>query len=58
MRLISFLVFITSLCFSGSIRTHAQSVVAGSMQDEKGKPVQYASVHLLKAADSSLVKGA
>jgi len=58
MRLISFLVFIISLCFSGSIRTQAQSVVAGSMQDEKGKPIQYASVHLLKTVDSSLVKGA
>ncbi|HTF28413.1 MAG TPA: outer membrane beta-barrel family protein [Flavitalea sp.] len=58
MRLISLLVFIISLCVSVSLRSHGQSVVAGTMQDENGKAIQYASVHLLKAADSSLLKGA
>lgn len=36
----------------------AQSAIHGIIKDANGKPLQYATVLLLKASDSSLVKGA
>jgi len=35
-----------------------QGKVSGSLQDEQGKPMDYATVSLLRAKDSSVVKGA
>lgn len=51
------LLLIIAFCFSGARALQAQSVIYGALQDETGKLLQFASVHLLKAADSSLVKG-
>src|SRR5687768_13062033 len=51
------LLLILGFCFSGTRPLRAQSVIYGVLQDETGKLLQSASVHLLKAGDSSLVKG-
>lgn len=37
--------------------TKATGTVAGTLTDEKGKPMDYATVSLLKSQDSSVVKG-
>jgi len=54
MRYITLLITAIFFCFTG---IQAQSVISGTLQDEQGKLMQYASVHLMKSSDSSLVKG-
>ncbi|TWR29802.1 TonB-dependent receptor [Mucilaginibacter pallidiroseus] len=52
---------ITTLSLFGSLLSVAQSpgksAVSGSLQNETGKPMDYATVTLLRAKDSSVVKG-
>lgn len=49
---------ILALLSLNSFRTHAQGKISGQITDEKSKIVEFASVTLLKAKDSTLVKGA
>ncbi|AHM62722.1 TonB-dependent receptor [Flammeovirgaceae bacterium 311] len=50
------LIFI--LLSAASFTTYAQSTLNGKVVDEQNKPLAYATVTLLNAADSALVKGA
>lgn len=50
------LIFI--LLSAASFTTFAQSTLNGNLADEQNKPLPYATVTLLNAADSALVKGA
>ncbi|HVW95743.1 MAG TPA: outer membrane beta-barrel family protein [Mucilaginibacter sp.] len=45
------------LTFATAQPSAAFSTVNGTLHDDKGKPMDYATVSLLKAADSSVVKG-
>jgi hypothetical protein len=54
---ITLLLLVASLSFAGINALHSQSSITGNLQDEKGIVVPFASVHLLKTEDSSLVKG-
>ncbi|MDZ7898973.1 MAG: TonB-dependent receptor [Arcicella sp.] len=47
-----------SLLFVSNFETHAQGKISGQITDDKNKIVEFASVTLLKAKDSTLVKGA
>jgi hypothetical protein len=51
------LIIINGLLFTHNGSLLAQSAISGSIVDENSKPLQFASVHLLKSYDSSLVKG-
>lgn len=48
------LILLTGFSFS----SFAQSTITGHIQDENKQPVGYATVTLLKVADSALIKGA
>src|SRR5882757_6866957 len=51
-----FIVFAGSIAFA---QTAGQSAsLSGSLQDEQGKPMMYATASLINAQDSSIVKGA
>src|SRR5665213_1543253 len=52
---LSFLILL--FCVIGTRKVSAQSSIHGIIEDQNGKPVQYANVLLLKISDSSLVKG-
>lgn len=58
MNPITLLLLATSLFLSGIQSLQAQSTISGILQDEDRLPVPLASVHLLNAKDSSLVRGA
>ena len=49
---------IASLLFISNIETFAQGKISGQITDDKNKIVEFASITLLKAKDSTLVKGA
>jgi iron complex outermembrane recepter protein len=52
------LLFFASLLFIANIETNAQGKISGQITDDKNKIVEFANVTLLKAKDSTLVKGA
>ncbi len=52
------LFLIASLLFISNAETNAQGKISGQITDDKNKIVEFASVTLLKAKDSTLVKGA
>ena len=52
-----FLLLIISTDFTVAQNTSPVAAVLGQLLDEKGKPLDYATVSLLKAQDSSVVKG-
>jgi iron complex outermembrane receptor protein len=57
----SLYIFLLFLVFTGTAFAQApklQGKVSGSLQDEQGKAMDYATVSLLRAKDSSVVKGA
>jgi hypothetical protein len=58
MNIITRLLLATSFFIPGIQALHAQSSIFGILRDEAGSRVQMASVQLLEAKDSSLVKGA
>ena len=49
---------ILALLSLNSLKTNAQGKISGQITDDKSKIVEFASVTLLKAKDSTLVKGA
>ncbi len=53
--ILTLLVMFTSVIYAQS--TAPKAKVSGSLLDEQGKPMDYATVSLLKAQDSSIVKG-
>jgi iron complex outermembrane recepter protein len=52
------LLLFASFLFLSNIETNAQGKISGQITDDKNKIVEFASVTLLKAKDSTLVKGA
>jgi iron complex outermembrane recepter protein len=52
------LFLLASLLFISNVETKAQGKISGQITDDKNKIVEFASVTLLKAKDSTLVKGA
>ena len=48
---------ILALLSLNSFRTNAQGKISGQITDDKSKIVEFANVILLKAKDSTLVKG-
>jgi iron complex outermembrane recepter protein len=52
------LLLFASLLFLSNIDTNAQGKISGQITDDKNKIVEFANVTLLKAKDSTLVKGA
>src|SRR4051812_29850533 len=53
-------IYITLLILTGyTAGAQAQTVkITGSVQDKQGKAIEFATISLLRAADSSIVKGA
>jgi iron complex outermembrane recepter protein len=52
------LLLFASLLFLSNLETNAQGKISGQITDDKNKIVEFANVTLLKAKDSTLVKGA
>jgi iron complex outermembrane receptor protein len=48
---------IAGISFAYAQPSKSSAKITGALLDEKGKPMDYATVSLLKAADSSVVKG-
>ncbi len=53
----TFLVFFIGTGILSAQTTKSAGTVSGTLQDENGKPMDYATVSLLKAKDSTIVKG-
>ncbi|RCH55724.1 TonB-dependent receptor [Mucilaginibacter hurinus] len=63
LRIVIFTIVLTMLFICAASQLHAQQTTAkgtitGSAIEENGKPAEYATISLLKAADSAVVKGA